>query len=387
MEFNVSEIMFALIRSEISGEQLSESVKKAINADVLSKLYSLSKPQDITNILASALLREELLSEGDLKNAFSKEQMTAVFRYAQIRHELERMCRALDAAEIDYILLKGSVIRKYYPKPEMRTSCDIDIYVRESDLASAEKVMTETLKYKFDLRTPHDVAYYSQSKTHVELHYDFIENNDKVQGVLSQVWEMSELDGIHKHGYIMNNEMFVTYHIIHMAKHFSHGGCGIRPFLDLSIAKNKMGYDKNRVLELLGECELTRFGEEAMLLSDVWFGGGEHTDLTRKIERYILGSAIYGTVENSVAINRAKSGGRFGYIIKRLFMPYSLLKKIYPRLEKYPILFPFYQVKRWCRFIYRGRLSRAREEIRLNTRQETQEQKEMLDMLDSLGLK
>lgn len=387
MKFRISEIMFAIIRSEICGEQLSESVKNAIDVDALSKLYSLSKPQDITHIIASALLREELVPDGDLKKAFSQEQMAAVFRHAQIRHELERMCRAFDAAEIDYIILKGSVIRKYYPKPEMRTSCDIDIYVRECDLAAAEEVMTENLKYKFDVRTPHDVAYYSQSKTHVELHYDFIENNDKVQGVLSRVWEMSQLDGTHKHGYIMNNEMFVAYHIIHMAKHFSHGGCGIRPFLDLWIAKYKMGYDKEKVLAFLEECDLRNFAEQAMLLADVWFSDSEHTDLTRQIENYILNSAIYGTVENSVAILRARNGGRFGYIIKRLFMPYSLLKKIYPRLEKYPILFPFYQVKRWCRFVWRGRLSHAREEIKANSRQETQEQKQMIDMLHSLGLK
>ncbi|MBO4954226.1 MAG: nucleotidyltransferase family protein, partial [Clostridia bacterium] len=35
---------------------------------------------------------------------------------------------------IDFMPLKGAVIRQYYPEPWMRTSCDIDIHVKKDRL-------------------------------------------------------------------------------------------------------------------------------------------------------------------------------------------------------------------------------------------------------------
>ena len=70
-----------------------------------------------------------------------------------------------------------------------------------------------------------------------------------------------------------------------------------------------------------------------------------------------------------------------------MILPYQKLKKIYPRLEKYPILYPFYQIKRWCRFIYRGRLFHAKAELKAANSTLTDEQQDMINLCDSLGLK
>jgi len=384
----INEILISLVRSEILGEEPSAETVDSLNGETMAELYKLSKPQDITHIVANALLSRGLVPDGELKNAFLKEQMTSVFRHAQIRHELDRVCRALDAAKIDHMPLKGSVIRRFYPRPELRTSCDIDVLVKPSMLDVACGVMVDVLKYKFEARTAHDVSYYSPSKTHIELHYDLFESDDaELNAVISRTWDMSHTVDGSDYRYEMENDMFVVYHIAHMAKHFMGGGCGVRPFIDLWIAKNKMGYNKENVISMLSECSLGVFAEQVILLSDIWLGGESHTELTREMENYILGSAIYGTVENHVAIEKAKKGGSFGYYFSRLFMPYSKLKKIYPRLEKYPILYPFYQVKRWCRFIYRGRLFHARAEIKAASNTPTDKQKSIVALCDSLGLK
>ncbi len=384
----VNDILIALLRCEICGDELSESVVPELSPEVMLELYKKSKRQDVTHIIANVLLSKQLIPDGELKNAFLREQMTAVFRHAQIRHELDRVCRALDKAEIPYMPLKGSVIRKFYPRPELRTSCDIDVLVKTCDLDAACNVMTEHLGYKFESRTSHDVSYYSSSKTHIELHYDLFESEDRaLNAVISRAWDMSHMVGDSEYHYAMENDMFVVYHIAHMAKHFMSGGCGVRPFIDLWIAKTKMGYDKSKVLEMLSECSLAVFAKQMMLVSEIWFSDSSHTELTRRIENYLLGSAIYGTVENHVIIEKSRKGGSFGYYFYRLFMPYSKLKKIYPRLEKYPILFPFYQVKRWCRFIYRGRLFHARAEIKAANSALTEEQKDIISLCDSLELK
>lgn len=388
MTVTVNEMLILLLRCEICGGELSEDILDSLSPEMIAALYKKSKPQDVTHIVANALLSRKLIPEGELKKVFLKEQMAAVFRHAQIRHELDRISRALDDARIPYMPLKGSVIRRFYPRPELRTSCDIDVLVKPRDLDAACEVMTDALGYSFESRSPHDVSYYSASKTHIELHYDLFESEDsELNAVISRAWDMSHTEADSSYKYVMENEMFVVYHIAHMAKHFMSGGCGVRPFIDLWIAKNKMGYNKENVLAMLSECSLSRFAEEAILLSEVWFADSAHTELTRKMETYLLGSAIYGTVENHVVIERAKRGGSLGYYFSRLFMPFSKLKKIYPRLEKYPILLPFYQVKRWCRFIYRGRLFHARAEIKAAQGALTEEQKDIISLCDKLGLK
>ena len=383
-----NEILISLLRSQICGTELAPDIAAGIGEETLSEIYKLSKPQDVTHIVASALLSANLVPDGNAKNAFLKEEMTAVFRHAQIRHELERISRAFEAAGVDFMPLKGSVIRKYYPRPEQRTSCDIDILVRPEDFDAASSVMENELAMRFDARTAHDASYYSASKTHIELHYDLLENNDpSIRAVLDRVWDCSHPISEGSHCFEMESDMFVAYHIIHMAKHFLGGGCGVRPFIDLWIAKNKMGYDTDNLLNILSECSLEKFARSVILLSDVWFSGEAHTDLTREIENYLLSSAIYGTIDNHVAIERHREGGKRGYYFKRLFMPYASLKKIYPRLEKYPVLYPFYQVKRWFRFILRGRLFHARAEIKALKGAPTDEQKRIIALCDELELK
>ena len=148
-----------------------------------------------------------------------------------------------------------------------------------------------------------------------------------------------------------------------------------------------MGYNREKVISTLEKCSLGRFAESSIQLADVWFASGSHTVLTQEMENYILGAAIYGTVENHVAIERARKGGSLAYYFNRLFMPYSKLKKVYPRLEKYPILYPFYQVKRWCRFFVRGRGFHAKAEIKAASSGLTEKQRSIIALCEDLGLK
>ena len=125
------ELMFELIGCAVCGKELSDKISSELTPEVLRELYELSKPQDLTHILAEALLSADLIPNGAIKDGFAKQKMTAVYRYTQIKYELARLTAALDEAKIKHILLKGSVIRRFYPRPELRTSCDIDIFVEE----------------------------------------------------------------------------------------------------------------------------------------------------------------------------------------------------------------------------------------------------------------
>lgn len=87
-----------------------------------------------------------------------------------------------------------------------------------------------------------------------------------------------------------------------------------------------MGYDESNARNLLLQCGLEDFSNAVFQLSNIWFGCGEHSDITREIESYVLGSGIYGTMENRVAISQTQTNGEARYIFKRLFLPFSKLK-------------------------------------------------------------
>lgn len=74
------------------------------------------------------------LQDEDIKQHLQQIVFRVVYCYKRMNYEYEQVCDALEKAEIPFIPLKGVVIREYYPEPWMRTSCDIDILVREKNL-------------------------------------------------------------------------------------------------------------------------------------------------------------------------------------------------------------------------------------------------------------
>ena len=90
----------------------------------------------------------------------------------------------------------------------MRTSCDIDVLVKEENLKPA---------------------------------------------IFDRVWEVSEeISPCH---YVMPDEVFYCYTISHIRKHLKDGGCGVRPLIDLWVLNNKIGCDDKKREELLKKAD------------------------------------------------------------------------------------------------------------------------------------
>ena len=385
MMVNSYELLFAFLRKEICGASQNIDLEN-ISSEQYNTLYKISKSHDLAHIVGSALYSAGVEIEPELSSKLHKAQMVAIYRMTQIGYEQERICQALETAEIPFMPLKGAIIRQYYPNPEARISCDVDIYVKEENLDKAISVLVSELGYKLGQKNIYDVYLYADSGVHIELHFALTERDEKVDAVLEDIWDTATFADKSRYQYIMNNEMFFVYHIAHMAKHFIYGGCGIKPFMDLWIIKNRMGYDADTVNALLKRCGLDVFADAVMLLSDIWFDDAQHTDLTREMEKYIIGAGSYGTVENMVAISQTKSGGRLKYALGRIFQPYSKLKIYYPRLEKHPVLFPYYQVKRWCRILFTKDRDHAFAELKHNKLVSDDKKKRLINLCNNLNL-
>ena len=110
--------MMDLIAYEVCDRTVDKS-QYELTDEELAKLYKLSKSHDLAHLVGDALIKNDLIEDGEIKAKFQKQMMLAVYRYEKINYELGRLRKVLNEAKIPFIPLKGSVLRKYYPEPGM----------------------------------------------------------------------------------------------------------------------------------------------------------------------------------------------------------------------------------------------------------------------------
>ena len=110
----VQEILFAILRNQICGEDLNILSLQELDYETQVKLYKLSCAHDLGHIVANALFESGARFDEKLALAFKKQQMISAFRYEKIKADLSAICKTFDELNIEYIPLKGSVIREFY---------------------------------------------------------------------------------------------------------------------------------------------------------------------------------------------------------------------------------------------------------------------------------
>ncbi len=348
---NATELMFNAIKSQFPWAGCPLSYEKEISAELVLEAYNLAVKQDLGHLVASAL---EKFADESAKTEFAKKKLTAIFRREQISFEEKKIFNLFDKNEIDYIPLKGSVIKKFYPEEWMRTSSDTDILIRPEDGERALSLLTEALGYKYEGKSAKDYQLFSENGVHIELHYSPENGNEKTDRVLSRIWDYA-VKGENAHRYDLTPEFLLFYTVSHALYHFLGGGCGVKPFLDVWVMDSKMEYDKDKFYRLIKESQTEKFYGCFKALSEVWFGKAEHTDITRNMADYIFTGGVYGTRENLGKASLHKKGSTLKYLYSRIFKPKKDLELQYPNLKNHPLLLPYYQIKRWFNLLNSNR--------------------------------
>lgn len=387
MEKDTIYMLFSILRSIFNGDQVSDADKQLVTEDLLKDIVKLASKHDIAHLVALGIINNELVDE-QTKSQLQQIVFRAVYRYEKQNYELKQVCEALEKAQIPFIPLKGSVIRKYYPEPWMRTSCDIDVLVHEKNLRTAVSYLVENLNYTEHEQNSHDISLFSPSGNHIELHYDLVENHiaDSPSEILADVWNVVELKEGYSYHYEMPDDMFYFYHVAHMAKHFENGGCGIRPFIDLWILDNMQinGHDKRD--NLLRKGKLLQFANSSRKLSQVWVEGYPIDKISEKMQNYIIRGGVYGTSENRITVQQLKKGGKLRYALSRIIIPYEDIKYYYPILQKHKWLTPVMQIRRWFNLAFFGGVKRSVRELSCNSNIPKSQVDEMKVFLVEIGL-
>ena len=382
------DVMLSLAKNRLFGDEIDlDSIKKYFESDGLSRLYSLARFHDLSHLVGACVDHFSLSGDAEIIGKLKKNHFASFFRYRGIEHELRNIKALFTEEGIRHMPLKGSVIRALYPEPWMRTSCDIDILVHEEELEGAVSLLVEKLGYKESARCFHDVSFFSPGGVHVELHFTLIEDfkYPKINEILSDVWTDAVREG-ESYTYVMSNEKMYFYHIAHMMKHLFEAGCGVRFFIDLFLLDTKLEIDREKVDSMLEYAGLRTYAEKSSKMARIWFGSEERDEFYDTYEKHIVRGGIYGTNESKVIIQRERKGGKFGYAMRRIFLPYNTLKEIFPILKKHKWLTPVFEVVRWFRLIFGGKLKSSMDELGKTASISNDETKSAAKMIDELGL-
>ncbi len=361
--------LFSVIRC---GLELDTEVPE-LSAEDCAAILSIGKRQSIQPIIYRGLVRCSAPAEA-IRDA-DKARMRQAYLVVQFSEAMKSIAAALDKCGLPYVPLKGSVIRDLYPLPELRTSSDIDVLVREEDLDRAVQELESQTDFKTMQRDYHDISMVN-ARVHLELHFTLKHNAENIDRLLANAWDYAVPTGSGS-CWTFTPEFQIFHVIAHMSKHFTNGGLGIRPFIDLWLLRHKTGFDENAVREMCAECSILTFYEECCTLSEVWLGKEEHTETSSMLEDFCLSGGVYGSDHfNSAGKRRTKKF--LPYIASRIFPPLSEVKAYYPEAEGRSAA--YYYGRRLTSWLSHGR----REELKNKFNDILTTEPEYLDSVDEL---
>lgn len=379
----ISLIKSALLNKNEVTEEISdwsEIIKFALRHQIVSLIYygviysGVNVPKDEFQIIENMALKNMSV---DLNQIYAIKCLEEEFNHNQI----------------DYMLLKGSVLKHVYPKTDMRTMGDIDILIRTEQYKKISDIMIK-LGYSFDAESSHDFEWTSKF-AHIELHKSMIPPHDAdFYKYFHSGWEKSNKCSDDSYSYSISDEDQLIYVFTHFAKHYRSAGIGIRHMLDLwIILKEYTQINQDTVCEALESIGLLDFYKNIIYVLGVWFDNKPSTEKSDYITEYIFESGAYGLHKNRIISKSVKKSDdkstsemRAKYIRSMLFPNISSMKLAYPILKKFPFLLPAVWIFRFFKVLIfkRGKIA---QEINNMDYINSDDVKARKKALDYVGLK
>lgn len=296
----------------------------------------------VNSQLSISLQLEKYLESVTIKNVYVSNQQL---------YEISSLCKEFNNNGIDYMLLKGSVIKKLYPKPEMRPMGDADILVKSKQYKDIKKIMK---KRGYNELYENDQIYSWEKNEilHVELHKRlFPSYTEDLYEYYGDGWNYARLAS--GNYFEMSIEDFYIFLFVHFVRHYRLGGIGIRHLTDLYVVAQKNSLlDMEYIKQEFKKLNLYDFYQNVNDLINTWFSDAQSNDIIDFITNKIFESGSYGTkhmhdVSRELWISNT-SNVKCRFLV-RLFPPYFMMCRSYKILKKIPLLLPLFWVVRLIR--------------------------------------
>lgn len=327
-------------------------------------IYAFAKRHSVTALAFYALRARKDELPSALAEEWEEQNAKLLAKYINQEHELAHLCSIFEQKHIPYMPLKGSCIRQFYPSPEMREMCDLDILVQqESEEQTHEIMLANGYSYIASHTTSHNREYHKAPFLNVEIHTALYPQEYAESAYFNDVWTRAErCEG--SFAYRLSWNDFFVFAIAHTYKHYYLMGTGIRSVLDVYMMQKVLGEQLNEdyIRAELKKLSMLTFYETISELAKSWFSP-EHPvqfDAVEEMGHNILCGTTYGinqgAVQNAVAgyMLRGKSafGAKMSVARRKAFPSLAFMKSMYPVLEKTPLLLPLCWAARWFRILF-----------------------------------
>lgn len=299
---------------------------------------------------------------------------------------VERIFKRFEEADIDYMPLKGVLLKNLYPQPEMRMMGDADILIRTGQYELIRPIMLE-LGFAEGRVSQHECCW-ERKELHLELHKGLFANLEKeFYACFGDGWSWArKQEGCR---YRLKPEDEYVYLLTHAAKHYRSSGIGCRHFLDLYVFRQQHPQMKEPYIEQLAErVHLLQFYRNTLRLLDVWFGDSEPNAVTEAMTEYIFSGGNWGNTQNkdlSLLVRHAAGAeevkhSKLRIFRQALFPPMADMQYRYLILLKYPWLYPAIWVYRAFQLLFgkTGAIGKKLRQIQTTGDQEISTHREML---------
>lgn len=375
-------------------------------ANNIGRLYYIAKKHNLVSIMAQAMEKLGFESDSDIWKRWLKEKNQLIYKSVLMDVEREAIQDFFEKNNIWYMLLKGMVIRKYYPAPELREMADNDILFDNKYSKEVYDFMTARGYKSDDYNKGYHDEYLKPPAYNFEMHRQLVSSKERPKWYeyYKDVKSILINDANGKNQFYFSDNDFYVYFIVHTYKHFLNSGMGLRTVLDVylyvSNLQDKLDFDYiEEQLKKLDAYDFEQtfrslafkmFGEKAkegnvaadelqgsfddkeqdMLREsfdakkqdklcgsfdakeqDKWwnsFDDKEHDMLS-----YILDAGTYGNLENSVAHKmgytkgeKKKASDKAKYIFRRLFPSMDTIEEFFPFFYKHKWAIPFLYIYR-----------------------------------------
>lgn len=317
----------------------------------LTALRKVARRHMLTAITAMALE-----DAGVRDPAFTQEKGKAIRKNAALDEERAAICEAFEREGIWYMPLKGALLKELYPRFGMRQMSDNDILVDAERREDIRRVMEARGYMTEQYGVSHHDCYLKEPIYNFEMHVGLFgpEHNRRFpqaypyyENVKARL--LPDREG--GFGYHFSDEDFYIFMLAHDYKHFQNAGTGLRSLLDEYVyLRAKPALDWDYIAAETEKLGIAAYEREHRETSIALFSGAALSPEEAERVEYAASSGTYGTEEqrlqNAVKRNLDDAGGSGAYLLKRLFLPASVLREAYPTLDRHPWLIPFYSVWR-----------------------------------------
>lgn len=341
-----SEYLFRLLGAYVRGE----APESAAGLE-LEKLKHLAQIHSVEGMFSYAAMKHGLFPAE--RGAFRAQCMAVIGGYAKRAAMAQMLFGEFSSRGIDHVLMKGYVLKDYYPVPELRTFGDIDVVIRRADREKCHELM-QALGYQ--VKTDWEPVYsYTKPMEHYELHTELLETDISdaldCREYFADLWPHTVSTG--EHCFEFTPEFHFLYMLAHLAKHVRSSGAGARLYLDLAAFILHFGENADWAW-VAGELEktgLAAFANTALSFVERYFGVKSPLEL-KPVGADTLEALADLTAEGGIFGRFAVSGGtvtlrseaegagRVATIGRRLFPAAKTIESRYTYLQKRPWLLP-----------------------------------------------